>query len=224
MRSDAVRNRDRILQVGRELFLARGSQVPMEEIAEAARVGVGTLYRHFPDRFALLKAVAIRNMGRVVAEVEAAMAEEPDGRRCLARVLRRIYELQLGDPVPVLLPHLLEGARDDTEFQEARRHAARAVGATLDRAKAEGVARPDLTVADLLTLATARPQPTAILSGPAAERLSARYLQIVLDGLRPHAESESMAPAVSEAELEAHFTGADPESRQSGVLRRNKAL
>ncbi|OQS12829.1 hypothetical protein B0T36_22985 [Nocardia donostiensis] len=220
MRSDAARNRYRLLQAGRELFLARGTQVPMEEIAEAAGVGVGTLYRHFPDRFALLKAVAIWNMGRVVAEVDTATTEELDGRSCLARVLRRIYELRLGDPVPILLPHLLEGARDDTEFQEARRHAARALGSVLDRAKAEGVARADLTVADLLTLATARPQPTALLNGPAAERLNARYLQIVLDGLRPHAGSEPMAPAVDESELEAHFTGAHPaESAQaSGTL------
>ncbi|MEU1982333.1 helix-turn-helix domain-containing protein [Nocardia sp. NPDC019395] len=212
MRSDAARNRDRILRAARELFLARGTQVPMEEIAEAAGVGVGTLYRRFPDRFALLKAVAIWNMGRVVAEVTAAMAEEPDGHHCLARVLRRIYELRLGDPVPILLPHLLEKTRDDAEFQQARRDAAQAVDSMLDRAKSDGAVRQDLTVADILTIATARPEPSALLGGYAAERLNARYLQIVLDGLSPHPRSEPMAPAVEEAEMEARFTEVAPDS------------
>jgi AcrR family transcriptional regulator len=204
MRSDARRNRDQILLTVRELLLQRGPQVPMEEIAAAAGVGVGTLYRHFPDRYALLKGVAIQNMSRVVGEVEAAMAEEPDGWRCIARVIRRIHELRLGDPVPVVLPQLIEDARRDPEFQSARRAAAAALARILDRAKADAAVRRDLTVADLLTLATARPQPAAVF-GQAAPALQERHLRIVLDGLRPHGEP---LPAVDEAEIEAHFSGA----------------
>ncbi|WP_040793639.1 SbtR family transcriptional regulator [Nocardia paucivorans] len=139
-------------------------------------------------------------MIRGAAEAEAAMSEEPDGRHRPTRVLRRIYELRLGDPAPILLPHLLENARDDAEFRQERRRATRVVGAILDRARTEGVVRANPTGADLLTLATARPQPTAIPNGPAAERLNARCLHILLEGLRPHTRSESAPPAVSDAE------------------------
>jgi AcrR family transcriptional regulator len=206
MRRDARRNRDQILEAVRELFLRRGTRVPMEEIAKEAGVGVGTLYRHFPDRYALLKGVAIQNMSRALGEIEAALAEEPDGWHCIARVVRRFYELRIGDPVPLVLPQLIERGRSDPEFQSARRAAASALGTVLDRAKADGAVRTDLGIADMLTLATARPEPTAMFGEEATDRLRERHLRIVLDGLRPHTEPLP-GPAVDDAEVEAHFSG-----------------
>lgn len=201
MRSDARRNRDQILATARELVLRRGTHVPMEEIAKEAGVGVGTLYRHFPDRYDLLKGIAIQNMSRAVAEAEAALSEEPDGWSCVARMVRRIYELRIGDPVPLVLPQMVEHARSDLEFHGARRAAAAALGAVLERAKAEGAVRPDLGVADIMTLATARPEPAAIFGSEAGRRLQERHLRIVLDGLRPRDE-RLPGPAVDEAEFE----------------------
>jgi AcrR family transcriptional regulator len=201
MRSDARRNRDQILTTARELFLQCGTHVPMEEIATAAGVGVGTLYRHFPDRYDLLKGVAIQNMARAVAEAEAALAEEPDGWSCLARMIRRIHELGIGDPVPLVLPQLIERARSDPEFRSAQRAAGAALGTVLDRARADGAVRPDLGVADLLTLALARPDPVAVFGLRAGRRLQERHLRIVLDGLRPHGEPLP-GPVVDDAALE----------------------
>lgn len=207
MRSDARRNRDQILRTVRDLLLRHGAHVPMEEIATAAGVGVGTLYRHFPDRQSLLKAVAIQNMTWAAEEATAAVAGEPDEWSGVARLVRRIFELRLGDPIPLVLPQLLDWAREDPDFQTARRGAAHAVATVLERAKEAGVVRPDLTVADLMTLATARPEPAAVFGEEAAPRLTARHLQIVLDGLRPRPGSPLPGPAVDDAEMEHHFTG-----------------
>src|SRR5881227_3330880 len=77
LRADARRNRDQILAAARSIFAAQGPEVPMEEIARAAGVGVGTLYRRFPDRDALIRAVAVENFERVLTDARAAAKEEP---------------------------------------------------------------------------------------------------------------------------------------------------
>jgi AcrR family transcriptional regulator len=209
MRSDARRNRELIVRTVRDLLLARGPHVPMEEIAKEAGVGVGTLYRHFPERYDLLKEVAIQNMTTAVGEVEAALAEEPDGWHSLARVVRRFYEVRIGDPIPLLAPQLIDRARTDPDFQNARRDAATVLGRLLDRAKADCVIRPDLGVADLLTLATARPEPAALFGNELAERLRQRHLQLILDGLRPRNEPLP-GPSITEMDIEAEIASVDP--------------
>src|SRR5688572_25450825 len=89
LRADAQRNREQIIDAARALFVERGADVPMEEIAHRAGVGVGTLYRRFPDREALIRAVALDTFRRVVALACAAEAEEPDGWRALTRFVRQ---------------------------------------------------------------------------------------------------------------------------------------
>jgi AcrR family transcriptional regulator len=209
MRSDARRNRDLIVRTVRDLLLVRGPHVPMEEIAKEAGVGVGTLYRHFPDRYDLLKEVAIQNMARAVGEVDAALAEEPDGWHCLGRVVRRFYELRIGDPIPLVAPQLVDRARTDPDLRNARRAAATALGRLLDRAKADGAVRADLAVADILTLATARPEPSALFGEQLAGHLQERHLRLVLDGLRPRDEPLP-APGIADMDVEAEIGGASP--------------
>ena len=80
LRADARRNRDQLVDAAGALFAERGPDVPMEEIARRAGVGVGTLYRRFPDRDALVRAVAYESLQRVVANARSA-AGEPDVRR-----------------------------------------------------------------------------------------------------------------------------------------------
>ncbi|NKY08614.1 helix-turn-helix transcriptional regulator, partial [Cellulomonas hominis] len=70
VRADAARNRQRVLDAARALYTTRGLDEPMEQIARAAGVGVGTVYRHFPDRAALVRAVIadrLAHVGRLVA-------------------------------------------------------------------------------------------------------------------------------------------------------------
>lgn len=68
LRADARRNRDRIIAAARTVFTERGTEVPMEEIARAAGVGTGTLYRRFPDRDSLISAVGQDVFQRVLEE------------------------------------------------------------------------------------------------------------------------------------------------------------
>lgn len=205
MRRDARRNRDQLLRTARELLLHRGAQVSMDDIAKEAGVGIGTLYRHFPDRYSLLKGIATANMTTVAEECAAILAAETDGRRCLIRFLGRVYEQRLGDPVPLLLPQLIEQARSDPDFQAARRAAAGGVGRILERAKADGAVRDDVQIADLLTLATARPDPAPIFGDELAAGLRERQLRIVVDGLSPSASEPLPTPALADEELDAFF-------------------
>src|SRR6059058_3759513 len=89
MRADARRNRDQILVAARDIFADHGPGAPLEEIARRAGVGIGTLYRRFPDRPSLLRAVALDMLSRVAQEAQLALAEEPNAFQALARYMHR---------------------------------------------------------------------------------------------------------------------------------------
>src|SRR2546423_3402717 len=74
MRADARRNHDKLVAAARAVFTEDGTSAPLEDVAERAGVGIGTLYRHFPTRQALLEAVyleEVQAIARVAAELEA---------------------------------------------------------------------------------------------------------------------------------------------------------
>ena len=77
IRADARRNRARLVEAAREVLTTRGSGASMEEIARAADVGVGTLYRHFPRRIDLVEAVYSQDVDGLVT-LAAGLADEPD--------------------------------------------------------------------------------------------------------------------------------------------------
>src|ERR1041384_3625996 len=79
MRADARRNRAKLLEVAEQGFKDRGTDVPTEEIARAAGVGVGTLFRHFPTKEALLEAVFLNRMERMAERAERLIADEEPG-------------------------------------------------------------------------------------------------------------------------------------------------
>ena len=80
MRADAQRNRDRIVEVARQEFRERGYDTSLDDIAKKAGVGAGTLYRHFPNRDALLDAVMQSWVDRVTDATDKALAHEGDPR------------------------------------------------------------------------------------------------------------------------------------------------
>ena len=78
-RADSLRNRDLLLTAAKTAFTALGAEVPLEEVARRAGVGIGTLYRHFPTREALIAAVYAREIGQLAASADALLAERSAG-------------------------------------------------------------------------------------------------------------------------------------------------
>ncbi|MGB5113257.1 MAG: TetR/AcrR family transcriptional regulator [Mycobacterium sp.] len=79
MRADAARNRARVLAVAYETFAAEGLGVPVDEIARRAGVGAGTVYRHFPAKQDLFRAVIADRMQQIVDEGRALLVSDPAG-------------------------------------------------------------------------------------------------------------------------------------------------
>jgi len=78
-RADSLRNREQLLEAAKAAFNAVGAEVPLEEIAQRAGLGIATLYRHFPTRDALLTAVYRREVEQLSVSAESLLAERPAG-------------------------------------------------------------------------------------------------------------------------------------------------
>lgn len=184
LRADARRNRDQILAAARKVFADRGPDVPMEEIARAAAVGIGTLYRRFPDREALIRAVAQDNFAEVLAEVRTAAEEAPSGWEALVRALRCSRELRLSVQLAILSPLAWETIKGDPEASRFRRELLATLDGVVRTAQAEGTLRDDVGTGDVAALISLllRRMPTGC--DETASMVSERALALMLDGLR----------------------------------------
>ncbi|MFE0171156.1 TetR/AcrR family transcriptional regulator [Streptomyces sp. NPDC059002] len=177
-RADAERNRLRVLEVAGKLFAERGDEVQMAEVARAAEVGVGTVYRHFPTRQALIEAITEERFAGILAHVEQQCLPEPDTRRALLCFLTHVGEVHEQGRG---LSGVIEATFGSTAPRGAVGDALLAVGETLvSRGRADGALRDDVTVADLYMTVGA----VAILSRNAIGDWR-RFIDITLDGLRP---------------------------------------
>ncbi|MFE1560214.1 TetR/AcrR family transcriptional regulator [Streptomyces sp. NPDC058734] len=186
-RADAVRNRERILAAAREVFVEFGSEAPLDEIARRAGIGNATLYRHFPDRAALVHHVVLYVMDRVTALAEDALAEEPDAFAALCRFTHGAADERIG----ALCPMLAAGFdHDHPELLAARAALEAAVERLVGAGQSGGLLRPDIGVGDLMVALSqlSRPLPGTDCLG--VERFVHRHLQLFLDGLRAPARSE----------------------------------
>ncbi len=182
MRADARRNRERILAAARDVFVHQGPDAPLDAIAAAAGVGIGTLYRRFPDRRALVRAVVLDVLGLAAEEARLALAEEPDAFQALARYLHRALDLRISAVMPALLEHI---PPDDEEIVSIRTRSWGLFQQLVDQAHAAGTLRSDATFADIgmLLVRLARPLPGPI-PRDLDNRLAHRHLELLLDGLR----------------------------------------
>jgi AcrR family transcriptional regulator len=181
LRADARRNQVRILAAARDTVIEHGPDAPLEEIAARAGVGIATLYRRFPHRRALLRAVALDTLQQVATEAELALAEESNAWQALVRYMRRALELRVSAVLPALVDRV---SLDDEEFRAARDRSAALIQQMIDQAQAEGTLRTDVTFADisLLLIRLSRPLPGPF---PRALRddLAHRHLTLLLDAL-----------------------------------------
>jgi AcrR family transcriptional regulator len=186
-RADGRRNREALLSRAAELIAEQGPVVPLDEIARAAGVGNATLYRHFPDRNALLNALAAQVIGLTAEAARSALAEEPDSYQALARYLREAVRVRVAWVMPAIAAAI---DRDDAELAALRARSVTAIAALIGNAQRDGGIRPDVTFGDisLLLIRLARPLPPGH-DRAVQDAAAQRQLAIVLAGLRPGGET-----------------------------------
>ena len=147
-RADAARNRRRLLDAARQAFAGQGAAVSLEEVARTAGVGIGTLYRHFPTRDALVEQV-YRDEARQLADAARLLAQEPDPLEALRRWLLLFVDHLV---TKRSMAELLNGLAGGTAALYATSAALvrDAVGLLVERAVASGVARVAVEPLDLL--------------------------------------------------------------------------
>jgi AcrR family transcriptional regulator len=180
-RKDAVRNRQRILDAAKELFAERGLGVTLHDIAARAGVGVGTIYRHFPEKKPLIDAIFEQHVAEMTEVFEQALAD-PDPWRSIVTVHEQVLEHQARNRA---LKELLLGTADAPERAKQIRAQLHPLAAqVIERGKAAGVVRADCETQDFGLLQT---MVGAVMDASAEVEpdLWRRYFTIALQGLRP---------------------------------------
>lgn len=201
LRADAQQNRDRILTAARDVFVEVGAGAPLEEISRRAGTGIATLYRRFPDRHALMRAVVLDALTRTAEEVRRAIDEEPDAFRALTRYMHRALDIRIAAVIPALLGEI---TLDDAEMRAVRDPGVAMIQNLIDTAKREGTLRPDVTFGDIGTLVVRLSRP---LPGPFSrevnDQLGHRHLDLLINGLRatPDPSAEIQGPAMTLEDL-----------------------
>jgi AcrR family transcriptional regulator len=198
LRADAQRNLARILDAARDVFAEEGLNASVADVAERAGVGTATIFRRFPTKDALLAAIVLQRMQQLTeAARQAAGAKDPGrGWRQFVQAAvsfsiqdRAFYEATdcgLTDP-------RLAGLVDEITQSVSR---------LLERAQAAGEVRADVTTEDVAVLVSAVAH-VGITLEPVASGHWRRYLDIVLDGLRPEGAHPLSRRPISRRQLSA---------------------
>lgn len=199
LRADAERNRRRLLEAAGELFAEKGLGVGLDEIARHAGVGVGTAYRRFRDKDALIEALFEDRIAGVEALARGAL-DEPDPWTGLVRFMVGSVRVHTADRG--LKQALFGSGRGMVSLEEGRTRIAPLVERIVQRARDSGDLRSDVEITDIPILQFTL-SGVADLDLPAAPELAVRYLTIVLDGLRTREPSPlpHRAPTIDEFHL-----------------------
>ncbi|MEV5506531.1 TetR/AcrR family transcriptional regulator [Streptomyces orinoci] len=180
MRADARRNYERLLSEARTAFTAHGTDASLEDIARRAEVGIGTLYRHFPNRTALMSAVFQDEVDKLLARSRELLAA-PEPCRALVDWLRAI--VTHASTYRGLSRALMAAQSDEASALSRCSTPMRAAGSTLlARAQQAGVVRPDVDIADLMQLTNAIS--LAVEQSPEDPELADRLLKLTLRGIQ----------------------------------------
>jgi AcrR family transcriptional regulator len=194
-----------LLEAAREVFADRGYEVSIEEVARRSGVGMGTIYRHFPNKSALVERVAIEVMTETSAEIERAVAEEPDPWAAFTRVMRQMAQVRSSQMFPVSRRRTTEPG---PELMAARAALLTDLDCLVARAQDAGNLRADVNVFDVVLMLNSIPArlPDDETTGPAAD-LAGRHLAVLLDGLRARpADGETLpSPAADRRDLDRLF-------------------
>ncbi|MEV5751208.1 helix-turn-helix domain-containing protein [Actinoallomurus sp. NPDC052308] len=180
VRADALRNRARVLEAAEAVFAAHGTTASTEQVARRAGLGVGTVFRHFPTKEALLEAVFVARLGRLAAEADALMSAEDPGTAFFGFFARVVGHAATKNALAAALAEAGVDVRETTAG--TGRELRRALGALLGRAQEAGTVRADVGLPEILTLLVGASQAAEHVGGDAEVR--ARALAVVFDGLR----------------------------------------
>jgi AcrR family transcriptional regulator len=181
-RSDARRNRRRLLDAATGLIRENGGEPTRDAVAKRAGIGIATLYRHFPDQQALLRAVVLDVLDRTIDQGDAALADSATGGEALRRYMHDAIDTGLG------VVNIVHALLDTADWPDRRAAAGDVLDRLIDTARRDG-AVDDAVTATEIALATIRfCRPLAIGLDAAEERAIAhRQLSRYLDGLIPTA-------------------------------------
>jgi AcrR family transcriptional regulator len=200
LRRDAQRNLERILTSATEVFAERGLDATLDDVAAHAGVGVGTVYRRFADKEALVDVLFEQNITDLIDSARRAL-DIDDPWDSFTFMLRDSFGSQVHNRG--LHEIMVKGVFGRNRVAAARERVQPAMAAVIDRAKRAGVLRADFEQTDVPVL--------AVMVGHAADYVSVgspetwtRYLTILLDGLRaqPGPPSALPAAALSDAQFE----------------------
>lgn len=181
LRADAARNRERVLATARLAVAAGDLSLQLNEIARRAGMGVGTVYRHFPTRRALVEALAEDAFTSLLDDARAASRHD-DAWTAVELLLRALLVRQLTDPT--FAEVISTGPDQDTDPRTTARREefAELARNVLERARRANTLRPGLTNDDLrhLVCGTA----FALRMDEISDERIDRYLQILFDGVR----------------------------------------
>jgi AcrR family transcriptional regulator len=176
LRADAQRNHDAVLAAAKAVFSRTGTDAPMEDVARAAGVGKGTLYRRFPTREHLFAAILQDTVDELDASAQRAV-DAPDAWSALSQWLE-LYD-QCATEYPGMSARVGESLSDDTSAVGTMCGPMRSSFARLfERARQEVPLRQDLSSTQLLSMVSALPKDSR------TGRTPEPFLRVILDGLR----------------------------------------
>ncbi|MDQ0707452.1 AcrR family transcriptional regulator [Arthrobacter woluwensis] len=187
LRADAARNVEKIIAAARECFHERGPEVPLQFIAETAKVGPATLFRNFADKEALVLAVISRQLREHVDPVVVQALVEPDAGDALMRVIESIVQVAAEES---MLLDALVGRRG--VLTTISGNIIEALGMLLGRAQRQGTIRGDVSQEDVIRIvAMLIGSVDTIERGTSAWR---RPVALIEDSLRPAAATRELPP------------------------------
>jgi AcrR family transcriptional regulator len=175
LRADAARNRQRILEAAEALFIERGADASLDEIAKRANVGIGTLYRRFPTRDALLAATSDERLLALAEKSRARDVALDPGASIRTFIKELVYHASHYRGLAMVLGTVL---REGTAGCHAGREEGRRL---LQRAQKAGVVRKDVSIDDLVCVVTAIA--VAVEQSDSPKSRVAHLVDLFLDGI-----------------------------------------
>jgi AcrR family transcriptional regulator len=193
LRSDAAANRERVLAAAAVAFRRDGERVPMATIADEAGVGIGTVYRHYPTRAALLAALSRRSWDLVLDHARAAANADGPAAGAIAAFLRQTIAAR----DDLILPLHGGPVSLDAQTLALRAEIRELLEQVLERGRRDGSIRVDATATDIIITGAMLAQPLAHVAD--WDGLARRHAEIYVAGLAPMRSSAAPLRRTSRA-------------------------